>query len=214
MEPKLETGRRWRDSTLGPTQVFENTPNRVPAGARIPLALGRLLSHEWSCQKEPHADPVQQDSPASAASWVPAVAGPMPATCGCGCCRRRHWALSQRLRFPSPSRPRIRPACCWIVNFLGSRTPSPRDRPPEGVSAQPLDGCLVESNSGGGHRRWCRNPINLWQRRSARYSSPRLSIACGRQNRFCPAMPTSRPSRFAMRLDSVTYFQPFETEKQ
>ena len=34
-------------------QVFENTPNTVVAGAHILLALRRLLTHEWSCQREP-----------------------------------------------------------------------------------------------------------------------------------------------------------------
>jgi hypothetical protein len=34
-------------------QVFETTANKVFANVNIPLAVGPLLTHEWSCQKEP-----------------------------------------------------------------------------------------------------------------------------------------------------------------
>src|ERR1700737_4999123 len=59
----------------------------------------------------------------SAASVVPAAAGPLRATCACEDCRRR---LRPRFRFPCASSKRpTRPACCWIANFLGSPGLSP-----------------------------------------------------------------------------------------
>ena len=45
--------------------VFETTPNKVSVSAQIPLAVVRLLTHEWSCRKErPIADSLQQNDPA------------------------------------------------------------------------------------------------------------------------------------------------------